>query len=148
LPSDEEKIEATKSLLIFGNLTIALWVALGTISFWLSNQLLGWIFLGFSAFSILVVLRRQMCNPCYYCKSCTKGFAKLSRLFIGKSHIPGIGKGSELGMAVFIYVISSIIPSSLLVSSILQEINPVKLLLLICLLTISTANGAARIRIW
>jgi hypothetical protein len=121
---------------------------LGDNFFWLYSQLLAWIFLGFSAFSILVVLRRQMCNSCYYCKSCTKGFAKLSQLFIGKSHIPGIGKDSEVGMAVFIYVILSVTPGSLLVSSIFQEINPVKLLLLIYLLTISTANGAARIRSW
>jgi len=148
LPSNEEKIEATKSLLIFGNLTIAFWVALGTISFWLTNPLLSWLFLGFSAFSILIVLRRQMCSSCYYCKSCTKGFAKLSRLFIGKSHIPGIGKGSEIGMAVFIYTILSVIPGALLVSSILQEFSPLKLLLMMCLLSISTYNAVTRIRSW
>jgi len=148
LPSNEEKIEATKSLLIFGNLTIAFWVALGTISFWLTNTTLAWLFLAFSAFSILIVLRRQMCSSCYYCKSCTKGFAKLSQLFIGKSHIPGISKGSEIGMAVFIYTILSVLPGSLLVSSILQEFSPVKLLLMIGLLSISIYNVVARVRSW
>ena len=148
MPSNEEKIEATKSLLIFGNLTIAFWVALGTISFWLTNTTLAWLFLAFSAFSILIVLRRQMCSSCYYCKSCTKGFAKLSQLFIGKSHIPGIGKGSEIGMAVFIYTILSVIPGALLVSSILQEFSPLKLLLMMCLLSISTYNAVTRIRSW
>ena len=144
----EEKIKASKSLLIFGTLTIAFWVALGTFSFWLTSQLLGWLFLGFSAFLILIVLRRQMCSSCYYCKTCTKGFAKLSRLFLGKSHIPGIGKGSEIGMAVFIYVILSVIPGTLLVPSIIQEFNPLKLLLLIGLLSISIYNLAARVRSW
>ena len=148
MASKEEKIEATKSLLIFGNLTIAFWVALGTTFFWLTNPTLGWLFLAFSAFSILIVLRRQMCSSCYYCKSCTKGFAKLSQLFIGKSHIPGISKGSEIGMAVFIYSILSALPGALLVSSILQEFSPVKLLLIIGLLSISIYNVVARVRSW
>lgn len=148
MPSVEEKIEATKSLLIFGNLTIAIWVALGTISFWLTNSTLGWLFLSFSAFSVLIILRRQMCSSCYYCRSCTKGFAKLSRLFIAESHIPGIGGGSEIGMAVFTYGILSVVPGTLLVSSILQEFNPLKLVLIICLLSISVCNGISRVRSW
>lgn len=148
MPSNEEKIEATKSLLIFGNLTIAFWVALGTISFWLINPLFAWLFLGFSAFSILLVLRRQMCSSCYYCRSCTKGFAKLSQLFIGKSHIPGVNKGSELGMAVFIYAILSVVPGTFLVSSILQEFSPLKLLVIIGLLSISMYNAVIRVRSW
>jgi hypothetical protein len=89
-----------------------------------------------------------MCSSCYYCKTCTKGFAKLSKLFIGKSHIPGISKGSEIGMAVFIYVILSVVPIFLLASSILQEFSPIKLLLIIGLLSISIYNGAARVRSW
>ena len=148
MPSIEEKIEATKSLLIFGNLTIAIWVALGTISFWLTNPTLAWLFLGFSAFSVLIFMRRQMCSSCYYCQSCTKGFAKLSRLFVAESHIPGIGKGSEIGMTIFIYTILSIIPGALLLSSIFQEFNPLKLLLIICLLSISVYNGITRVRSW
>ena len=148
MPSNEEKIEATKPLLIFGNLTIAFWVALGTISLWLTNPTLAWLFLGFSAFSILIVLRRQMCSSCYYCKSCTKGFAKLSRLFIGKSHVPGISKGSEIGMSVFIYAILSVVPGILLFSSILQEFSPLKLLFMIFLLSISTYNVTTRVRSW
>jgi hypothetical protein len=148
LSSNEEKIAATESLLFFGNLAIAVWVALGTVSFSLVNSTVGLLFLGFSAFSILMVLRRQMCNSCYYCKSCTKGFAKLSQLFVGKSHIPGIGKGSELGMAVFVYVSFSVAPAALLFSLILQEFSLLKLVLMIGLLAISTFNVSNRVRSW
>jgi hypothetical protein len=69
-------------------------------------------------------------------------------LFIGKSHIPGIGKGSEIGMAVFIYVILSVVPITLLASSMLQEFSSLKLLLMIGFLSISIYNGAARVRSW
>jgi hypothetical protein len=146
LPTNEEKIKASKSLLFFGNLIIAVWVALGTAACWVLDPLLGWLFFGFSAFSILIVMRRQMCGSCYYCVSCTKGFAKLAKLFLGGNHIPGIGKGSTLGMAAFIYVLLSIIPGTLLVSSMFQEFSLLKLSLLVCLLSVSTYNVVTRVK--
>jgi hypothetical protein len=144
LSVEEEKIEASKSLLIFGNLMITAWIAIGTAAFWVINPTFGWLFLGFSMFSILIVMRRQMCGSCYYCASCTKGFAKLSKLFLGASRIPGIGKGSTLGMAAFIYLLLSIFPGIMLVSSIFQEFSILKLSLLICLLSVSTYNAVTR----
>jgi hypothetical protein len=148
LPVVEGKMQATKSLLLFGVLTIAVWVGLGTAAFWLITPLYGWLFLGFSAFSILIVMRRQMCGSCYYCASCTKGFAKLSKLFVGGTRIPGLGRGSTLGMAVFIYVLLSVIPGTVLVSSILQEFSLIKLFLLAGLVAISIYNVAARGKDW
>jgi hypothetical protein len=141
---EEEKIAASKSSLFFGSLMIAVWIAIGSVAVWVINPVYGWLFLGFSAFSILIVMRRQMCGSCYYCVSCTKGFAKLSKLFLGGSSIPGIGKGSTVGMTVFIYLLLSIIPGLILVSSIFQEFSLPKLSLLICLLSVSTYNAVAR----
>ena len=85
-------------------------------------------------------MRRQMCGSCYYCVSCTKGFAKLSKLFLGGNSIPGISRGSTLGMAIFIYVLLSIIPGTVIVSSMFQEFTLLKLSLLVCLLSVSTYN--------
>jgi hypothetical protein len=143
---DEEKVRATKSLLFLGILTIAVWVALGTAALWMVSSTAGLIFLGFSTFSILIVMRRQMCSSCYYCASCTKGFAKTSKLFLGDSRIPGIAKGTTIGMTVFIYVILAVIPGTLLVSSIIQELSVLKLSLLISLLTVSAYNAIMRAR--
>ena len=144
LTTNNEKIQASKSLLSFGILMIAVWIAIGTAAVWVTNPVFGWLFLGFSLFSILIVMRRQMCGSCYYCASCTKGFAKLSRLFLGGSNIPGIGKGSTIGMTVFIYILLSVIPGAMLVSSLLQEFTLLKFLLLIFLLSISTLNAVIR----
>jgi hypothetical protein len=123
---------------------IAVWIAIGTAAFWVINSMLGWLFLGFSVFSVLIVMRRQMCGSCYYCASCTKGFAKLSKLFLGGSSIPGISKGATWGMTVFIYLLLSIIPGIVLVSSIFQEFSVLKLSLLIGLLLISIYNAVSR----
>ena len=144
MSDEEEKIAASKSSLFFGSLMIAVWIAIGSAAVWVINPVYGWLFLGFSAFSILIVMRRQMCGSCYYCVSCTKGFAKLSKLFLGGSSIPGISKGSTVGMTVFIYLLLSIIPGMILVLSIFQEFSLLKLSLLICLLLISTYNAASR----
>ena len=139
-PNIEEKIQATKSLLVSGTFIITAWIILATFSIWLINPLFGWLFLAFSAFSVFIIIRRQLCNSCYYCKSCTKGFAKLSKLFIGSYHIPGISKGSALGMAAYIYVILTIIPSIVLINSTLQGFSLVKLLVLAGLLSLSVYN--------
>jgi len=113
---EKEKIVASKSLIFFGSLMIAVWIAVGTAAFWVINSMFGWLFLGFSVFSVLIVTRRQMCGSCYYCASCTKGFAKLSKLFLGGSSIPGISKSITWGMAVFIYLLLSIVPGIMLVT--------------------------------
>lgn len=142
--ADNEKIVATKSLLLSGTLLLAVWVVLGTLSIWLINQLYGWLFLGFSAFAVLVVIRRLLCNSCYYCKSCTKGFAKLSKLTLGSNRIPGISKGSTVGMATTMYVILTVIPSALLVNSMLSAFNPLSVLLLAAILLVTVYTLVAR----
>ena len=146
MSNTEEKISASKSSLLFGVLKITVWIAIGAAAFWLSDPLFGWLFLGFSVFAILIVMRRQMCGSCYYCASCTKGLAKLSRLFLGGNNLPGISKGSTMGMTVFIYILLSIIPGAMLVSSIIPEFTLLKLLLLISLLSISILNAAIRVK--
>ncbi len=128
---------ATKPLLAFGTLIITVWIALGTAAFWLLNPLFGWLFLGFSAFAVLVVIRRMLCNSCYYCKSCTKGFAKLSKLSLGGNRIPGIGKGSTLGMAVSMYIILTVIPSVSLANSMFGGFSLLKLAVLVSLLSLT-----------
>ena len=146
MPAEEEKIVATKSLLSFGILTMSVWVALGTAAVLLVSPVLGWLFLGFSAFSILIVIRRQMCSSCYYCQSCTKGFAKTSKLFLGGNHIPGIGRGTTVGMTSFIYALLTVIPVTLLLSSVLQQFSLLKVSVLVALLSVTAYNAAAHTR--
>ncbi len=130
MSSVEEKIETVKSRFVTGNLFAVFWVILGTLACWIVNPLFGWVFLGFAFFSIYIIIRRMLCNSCYYCKSCTKGFAKLSILFLGANHIPGITKKSLVGMTVFIFIVLLVTPASVLASSLLVEYSLVKLIVL------------------
>jgi hypothetical protein len=144
----EEKMAASHLLLFFGVLLLTVWIALGTAAFWLVSSWFGWAFLLFSVFSVLVVLRRLMCSSCYYCRSCTKGFGKMSKLFLGGRRIPGIGGDSSFVMVVALYVILSLLPSAVLVSSMFQEFTALKLLLLMCLVSITVVHAIVRLKNW
>jgi len=119
---------------------------LGTAACWLVNPIFGYVFLAFSAFSIYLIIRRFLCTSCYYCKSCTKGLAKLSILMRGANRIPGLNKGSIISLTVFAYVVLAVIPGWLLVDSILQGFDLLKLAVLSCLALVSVYGIAARIK--
>lgn len=143
--NDEEKIEVVKTRFITGNLIALIWILIASIACSLINPWLGWFFLAFSAFSVYIIIRRFMCNSCYYCKSCTKGLAKLSILFLGANKIPGLSKSTIIGMVIFAYVVLSFIPGALLVNSLLTSFETIKLVSLICLLAISAVIPIGRI---
>ena len=145
MSKDYEKIQATKPQLLHGNLIVAVWIVLGTLGCWFVNPWFGWLFLVFSTFSVFVMVRRLLCNSCYYCKSCTKGFAKLSFLFLGAYRIPGLSKSSILGMITFAYVILTLVPGWLIANSLLQEFTVSKLLTLVGLIAISIYGIISRI---
>lgn len=145
LSSVEEKIETVKSRFIIGNLFALLWISIGTFACWIVNPLYGWLFLGFSTISIYLVIRRMLCNSCYYCKSCTKGFAKLSILFLGAKKIPGLSEKTILGMTVFIFFVLSIVPTLGIISSMLTEYSLSKFLASIFLAIVSLCALSVRV---
>jgi hypothetical protein len=146
LPTNEEKVDATKASLLSGNLLALAWILLGTIGTYLVNPIFGWGFLIFSVISIYIIIRRMLCNSCYYCKSCTKGIAKLSILMRGANQIPGLSTSSIMGMTVFTYLVLAVIPSWLLVSSLLQSFDILKILVLSAIALISILGIAMHLK--
>jgi hypothetical protein len=115
--SEYEKIQVTKPQQLAGNLIALIWILIGAYGCWLINPLYGWLFLGFSAFVVYGIIRRMTCSSCYYCKSCTKGMAKTSLLFIGATRIPGLSKSSIWGMNAALYVVLTLIPVWVIVTA-------------------------------
>ncbi len=72
--------------------------------------------------------------------------AKLSIMSLGANRIPGLSKGSVLGMAIFIYVILLAIPGWLLASSLMQQFSILQASALAGILAISAYSVVARIR--
>jgi hypothetical protein len=137
LSNMEEKIETVKSRFIVGNLVALLWILLGTTACWIVNPWVGSLFGLFSIFFVYIIIRRQLCNSCYYCKSCTKGLAKLSILFLGANKIPGLNKATITGMTVSVYVVLLFIPAAVLLNSLAAWFEAVKLSVFVWLFGIS-----------
>jgi hypothetical protein len=144
-PISTEPKEYSKSLLIFGNLAIALWIVLGAVSCWLFNSLAGWLFLVLALVLIFAILRRLGCNSCYYCKTCTMGFGKLSDLFFGSGTMAGVNSSVRLKL-VFVYILLGIVPIAFLAVSIVQEFAASKIVVLLFLLFLLLYSGTRKKR--
>jgi hypothetical protein len=138
-----EKKEYSKSLLVFGNVAIFLWIVLCAISCWFFNQLVGWFYLVFAFVLVFAVLRKLGCNSCFYCKSCTMGFGKLSDLFFGSGYMAGVNSSTTLKV-VFGYGLLGLVPVIFLVVSVLQEFAVAKIAVLVFLLLILIYSGTRK----
>jgi hypothetical protein len=133
----EEKLESTKPILIVGNLAILVWVFLAFFGTWFYNQIYGWLLLVFTAALIYMILRRLGCSSCYYCKSCTSGFGRLSGAFFGTGQTKKASVGNRIGLITFIYLLLVPLPTVFLLLSILHTLTLVKVVVLVCLIAVS-----------
>jgi len=139
----EEAKGYSKSLLVLGNLGIALWIVVSSIACWFFNPLLGWLFLILALVLIFAILRRLGCSSCYYCKSCTMGFGKLADLFFGSGRMAGVN--SSRGYKVFFaYGLLGLVPLVFLVVSITRELAATKIAVLMILLVLLLYSGIRR----
>jgi hypothetical protein len=133
----------SKSLLVLGNLGIALWIVVSAIACWFFNILLGWFFLIFAFLMVFAILRRLGCSACYYCKSCTMGFGKLADLFFGSGRMAGVN--SSRGYKVFFaYGLLGVVPIAFLAVSIIQEFAVIKIAVLALLIVLLLYSGIRR----
>jgi hypothetical protein len=142
-PMSNDKREYSKSLLVLGNLGIALWIVLGSIACWFFSPLLGWLFLVSAFMLVFAILRRLGCNSCYYCKSCTSGFGKLADLFFGSGYMAGVN--SSVGLkAFFVYGLLGLVPMGFLAVSIMQDFALTKIAVLVFLLLLLLSSGVSK----
>jgi hypothetical protein len=142
-PISDDKKEYSKSLLIIGNLGIALWIVISAVACWFFNPFLGWLFLVSAFIMVFAVLRRFGCRSCYYCKSCTMGFGKLADLFFGSGYMAGVNSSVWL-KAVFVYGLLGLVPIGFLAVSIMQEFSVFKIAVLVFLLLLLFYSGVSK----
>jgi len=66
--------EHPKAGIILGNLTMILWIVLGTVACWFLYPPVAWIYLIFAVVMVGIILRKLVCTNCYYYdKWCSKG---------------------------------------------------------------------------
>lgn len=131
--------------LIFGNLAIILWIALGAITFSIFNFFAAVGYFAVVAFLIFYRMGKHGCVTCYYCRTCTIGMGKLPELFFKKAGTANVNQAA-LRLFPFVYVLLSVVPVLLLIYSLVQELTIFKAVLLAAVLIFSSVTGAARLR--
>lgn len=124
--------------IIFSNIIMLLWFALGTIACWYFYPLAAWIYLAFALIMVYIVLRKVVCINCYYFgKLCAFGWGKLSAKMFKKGKIEDFNESIGIKLAPLTYVLLLIIPLVLIIISIIQEFSWYKISVLIPLLLVS-----------
>ena len=139
----EEGVEEyPKAVIIFGNLMMILWIALGTIACWFLHPVVAWIYLVVAIVMVFVILRKLVCTNCYYYdKWCSIGWGKLSALFFKKGDIEDFSSSTGLKIAPITYGLLTLIPLILIIISFFKGFLISKLIVLILLLVISFWSG-------
>jgi hypothetical protein len=135
--------EYSKSVLVFGNLAIVLWIGLGALSCALFYPLAAVLFFGLAAFLIFYELGKHGCVTCYYCKTCTIGMGKLPELFFKQVGTANVNRRA-LKLFPFVYLLLSALPITLIAISFFQEITVYKVALLAADLAFSVYTGITR----
>jgi hypothetical protein len=137
-----ETMEFPNPLTIIGNFAVLLWIALGSLGFWLYNQAAGLVFLIVSLIAVYGVLKFIGCmRPCYHCKSCTRGFGRISALFFGKRSLKDPKESYGMASAVFFYALLGPFPAMFSFVSTIQTFTVFKLLISLCLLAVTVFSG-------
>ncbi len=132
----EEKVEFTRQLLILGNLALIAWVFLAFFGVLFYTIIYSWLYLILDAIVIYAILRRLGCSSCYKCKTCTSGFGRLAGAFFGRGFVKKESVGNRIGLVGFIYFLLLPLPAALIVLSMLQAFAVLKVIVLVCLLTL------------
>ena len=133
-----ETIEFPKKLTVFGNIAVILWIILGSVAFWLYNQVAGGVFLVVALIALYGVLKFLGClRPCYNCKKCTFGMGRIAALYFGKRSLKDYKHTYGIAIAVFFYALLGPFPVAVLLISTIQVFDALKIVVLLSLLTIS-----------
>jgi hypothetical protein len=128
---------------VFGNLLMLLWFALGALACWFFYPLLGLVYLVVAFVMVYIVLRKIICVNCYYYgKRCSLGWGKLCAVMFKKGRIEDFPNSIGLKLAPATYGVLMIVPLILLIVSILQGFSWYKIIVLILLLFVSFYSGS------
>ena len=130
--------EYPKRTIIFGNLVMLLWLALGTLAAYFISLKVAIAYLTVAILVVYFLLRKLVCANCYYYgKWCATGWGKLSALFFPQGNIEKFGTGIGVKLAGPIYGLLSLIPLVFIIISMIQKFAIIKLIVLVLLLGVS-----------
>ncbi len=134
--------ECSKPGIMFGNLVMIVWIALGAFALSILSPIIAIIYALFAVIMIVFVLRKLLCTNCYYYgKWCHIGWGKLATLFFKKGDQSKFKTSIGQKVAPVTYGILTLLPLLILIFSMFQQFSFLKLGIFIGILIVGGYSG-------
>lgn len=135
--------ESPITQIIFGNIMMLAWIAIGTISCWFIHPVIALFYLSFAIIMVFIVLRKLVCTNCYYYgKRCSIGWGKLSAMLFSRGNIEKFSTCTGVKVAPLTYGLLTLIPLALCIVALIEEVTLARIIVLMLLLAISAYSGS------
>ena len=134
--------EYPKPSIALANLSIVLWIALGTVACWFWQPLAAWVYLAAAVIMTGFVMRKLVCTNCYYYgRWCCMGWGKLSAMLFSKGSIDRFRGSIGIRIAPLFYALLILVPLIIVIIALVQGYTVPKVVVLVLLLLVSLYSG-------
>jgi hypothetical protein len=126
-PKNGRPIFFPENLVIFGNLTLFLWIVLDSVAFLLYDFTTGIVFFVLTLILIYGLLHLLGClRPCYNCIKCTHGMGRLAALYFGRRIFKDYKYNYKLPTAIFFTLYIGAFPAAFALYSAIIDFTAIK----------------------
>jgi hypothetical protein len=141
-PKNGRPIFFPENLVLFGNLSLFLWIVLDSVAFLLYNFIAGIVFFILTLILIYGVLHILGClRPCYNCIKCTHGMGRLAALYFGRRIFKDYKYSYKLPTAIFFTLYIGAFPAAFALYSAVIDFTVIKAAVFVVLLAFTTYSG-------
>ena len=141
-PTTDRPIFFPKKLVLYGNIALAVWIILDTVTFLLYDITIGVVFFIAVLIAVYGVLHIIGClRPCYNCIKCTHGMGRMAALYFGKRILKDYKYSYHLPTAIFFSLLIGAFPAAFELFSVLQNFTIIKAALFLVLLALTIYSG-------
>ena len=131
-----------KTLVLLGNIALAVWIVLDTVAFLLFDITVGVVFLVAILIAVYGVLHILGClRPCYNCIKCTHGMGRLAALYFGKRIFKDYKYSYKLPTAIIFTLYIGAFPATFALYSALIDFTVAKAAVFAVLLAFTIYSG-------
>ena len=134
-PKNGRPIFFPEKLVLYGNLTLFLWIVLDSVAFLLYDFTIGIVFFVLTLILIYGVLHILGClRPCYNCIKCTHGMGRLAALYFGRLIFKDYKYNYKLPTAIFFTLYIGGFPVAFALYSAIVDFTAIKAAVFVALL--------------
>jgi hypothetical protein len=141
-PKNGRPIFFPENLVLYGNLSLSVWVILNAVAFLIFDVTVGVAFLLVELIAVYGVLHFIGClRPCYNCIKCTHGMGRLAALYFGKRIFKDYKYSYKLPWAIFFTLFIGAFPATFALYSAVIDFTNIKAAVFMVLLSFTIFSG-------